>query len=125
MLFMQLQIYTPEKKPDSDDEQFRRKAVQLYGDGMNLRRIAPQLGVHHQSVANWGKSDAEQWPAAPVPEKIENAEMDEHFTFIREKKAIYIIAEVDRKTRCIVGWVVVEKRTQDVIQQMVAEAPKA
>ena len=32
---------------------------------------------------------------------------------------------MDRKTRCILGWVVVEERTQEVIQEMVDEAPKA
>ena len=60
--------------------------MQLYVDGMNLRRIARQLGVHHQSVANWAKTHAEQLPETPVPEKVENAEMDELFTFIGEKK---------------------------------------
>ena len=61
--------YTPEKKPYSYDEEFRKKAVQLYVDGMNLRRIGRHLGVHHQSVANWAKAHAEQLPEAPVPEK--------------------------------------------------------
>ena len=37
--------YTPEKKPHSYDEAFRKKAVQLYVDGMNLRRIGRHLGV--------------------------------------------------------------------------------
>lgn len=60
--------------------------MQLYVDGMNLRRIGRQLGVHHQSIANWAKAHAEQLPDAPVPEKVENAEMDELFTFIGEKK---------------------------------------
>ena len=78
--------YTPEKKPHSYDEAFRKKAVQLYVDGMNLRRIGRHLGVHHQSVANWAKAHAEQLPEAPLPEKVENAEMDELFTFIGEKK---------------------------------------
>jgi transposase len=78
--------YTPEKKPYSYDEEFRKKAVQLYVDGMNLRRIGRQLGVHHQSVANWAKAHAEQLPEAPVPEKVDNAEMDELFTFIGDKK---------------------------------------
>jgi len=32
---------------------------------------------------------------------------------------------VDRKTRCILGWEVVWERTQEVIQLMVDEAPKA
>ena len=78
--------YTPEKKHHSYDEEFRKKAVQLYVDGMNLRRIGRQLGVHHQSVANWAKAHAEKLPEAPVPEKVENAEMDELFTFIWDKK---------------------------------------
>jgi transposase-like protein len=55
-------------------------------DGMNLRRIGRYLGVHHQSVANWVKAHAEKLPAAPVPETVENAEMDELFTFIGHKK---------------------------------------
>jgi len=78
--------YTPEKKPYSYDDEFRKKAVQLYVDGMNLRRIGRLLGVHHQSVANWAKTHAEELPKAPVPEKVDNAEMDELFTFIGDKK---------------------------------------
>jgi len=58
--------------------------VQLYVDGMNLRRIGRHLGVHHQSVANWVKAHAEKLPE--VPEKVEKAEMDELFTFIGDKK---------------------------------------
>jgi hypothetical protein len=53
---------------------------------MNLRRIAGHLGVHHQSVANWAKAHAQKLPEAPVPKEVENAEMDELFTFIGEKK---------------------------------------
>lgn len=32
---------------------------------------------------------------------------------------------MDRKTRCILGWVVVWERTQEAIQQMLDDAPKA
>jgi len=78
--------YTPEKKPHSYDPEFRQRAVQLYVDGMNLRRIGRHLGVHHQSIANWAKAHAEKLPVAPVPDKVENAEMDELFTFIGDKK---------------------------------------
>ena len=78
---------TPEKKPHAYDATFRQKAVQLYIDGMNLRRFGRHLGVHHQSVANWAKAHAEKLPEAPpVPDKVENAEMDELFTFIGDKK---------------------------------------
>jgi transposase-like protein len=78
--------YTPEKKPHAYSPAFRQKALRLYVDGMNLRRIGRQLGVHHQSVSNWVQEYAEKLPAAPVPEKVEAAEMDELFTFIGDKK---------------------------------------
>jgi transposase-like protein len=61
----------------------------MYVDGINLRRIARHLGVNHQSVANWVKTYAAGLPAAPVPDKVENAEMDEIFTFIGDKKTEY------------------------------------
>jgi len=37
-------------------------------------------------VANWAKAHAEKLPDALVPDKVENAEMDELFTFIGDKK---------------------------------------
>jgi IS1 family transposase len=104
----------------------RQKAVQMYVDGINLRRIARHLGVNHQSVANWAKTHADGLPTAPVPGEVENAEMDELFTFIGDKKnRIYIITIVDRKTRCILCWVVVWERTQEAIQLMIDDAPKS
>ena len=78
--------YTPVKKARGYSPEVRQKAVQLYVDGMNLRRIGRQLKVNPQSVANWAKAHAEHLPPAPVPEKVENAELDEIFTFIGEKK---------------------------------------
>lgn len=41
------------------------------------------------------------------------------------KNRIYIITIVDRTTRCILGWVWVWWRTQEVTQLMVDDAPKA
>lgn len=78
--------YTPEKKPHAYDEAFRQKAVQMYVDGINLRRIGRILGVNHQSVANWVKAHSEKLPVAPVPDQVEHAELDELFTFIGDKK---------------------------------------
>ena len=43
----------------------------------------------------------------------------------REKNQIYIITIVDRLTRCYLGYRVVWQRTQEVIQELVDEAPKA
>jgi transposase-like protein len=77
--------YTPEKKPHAYDEVFRQKAVQMYVDSINLRRIGRFLGVHHQSVANWVKAHSEKLPAAPAHAKVVHAELDEFFTFIGDK----------------------------------------
>ncbi len=68
------------------DAELRQKAIQLYVDGMNLRRIARHLGVNHQSVANWINRYAREIPPAPVPEEVESAELDELFTYIGNKK---------------------------------------
>ena len=63
------------------------RAVRMYVDGTNLRRIGRELGVNPQSVANWVKADANRLPAAPVPGQVDTVEMDELFTFIETKKS--------------------------------------
>jgi transposase-like protein len=78
--------YTPEKKAQGYGRAFRQRAIKLYLDGAGLRRTGRQLGVHHQSVANWAKEHAEKLPKAPVPDEVKTAEFDELFTFIGDKK---------------------------------------
>ena len=78
--------YTPEKKAAGYSQAIRRKAIQLYVDGMNLRRIGRQLGINPQTVANWVQQYAAKLPVAPTPAKVQKAEMDELFTFIGNKK---------------------------------------
>jgi transposase-like protein len=53
---------------------------------MNYRRIARHLGVDHKSIMNWVKAYSARLPSAPVPEDVNNAEMDELFTFVGSKK---------------------------------------
>ena len=79
--------YTPEPKAWAYDEQTRQKALELYVDGMSLRRIARHLGVHHHTVSLWVQAKASSLPQAAVPEEVKVAEMDELFTFIGEKKS--------------------------------------
>ena len=67
-------------------DEVRQKAIQLYVDGMNYRRIARHLEVDHKSVMNWVKAYVAQLPPAPVPTDVNNAEMDELFTFVGSKK---------------------------------------
>jgi len=78
--------YTPVKKVQGYGRVVRQKAVRLYVDGSGLRRIGRQLGIHHQTVANWTREEAEQLPETPVPAKVKTAEFDEIFTYIGDKK---------------------------------------
>jgi transposase-like protein len=78
--------YTPQPKPWAYPEAMRKKALQLYVDGRNLRRIARHLGVHHRTVSLWIQAQAVQLPDPPVPNQVKEVEMDELFTFIGDKK---------------------------------------
>jgi len=53
---------------------------------MNLRKMGRQLKVHHRTVALWVVDRAETLPNAPMPQEVQDAEMDELFTFIGDKK---------------------------------------
>jgi transposase-like protein len=78
--------YTPEPSEHGYPEDVRMQAVRMYVDGLNLRRVARQLGVNHQSVANWVKAYAAQLPPAPQPDEVEVVELDELHTFVERKK---------------------------------------
>lgn len=78
--------YTPQPKVHGYGEEMRRRALQLYVDGNNLRRIGRILGIHHRTVSLWVQTSAAHIPAAPVPAEVAVAEMDELYSFIGEKK---------------------------------------
>jgi transposase len=78
--------YTPEPKQQGYLESLRKRAAEMYVDGMNLRKIARHLKVHDRTVALWVRDHAEALPNAPVPEDVREAEMDELFTFRGAKK---------------------------------------
>ena len=78
--------YTPEPKQHGYPDAVRQQALQWYVDGMNLRRIARHLGIHHRTVSLWVKARAARLPEIPVPQEVKTAEMDELFTFIGNKK---------------------------------------
>lgn len=79
-------IYTPHPKQAGYPDEMRQQAVKLYVDGMNLRRIGRHLGVDHKTVSYWLKAHAARMEDAPVPDDVNNAELDELFTFVGEKK---------------------------------------
>jgi transposase-like protein len=79
-------IYTPDPKQQGYPDVIRQKAIQLYVDGMSLRAIGRHLGVDHKSVGHWAKAHAAKLPDAPVPNDVNNAELDELYTFVGSKK---------------------------------------
>jgi len=78
--------YTPEPKHQGYPESMHKRALEMYVDGGNLRRIARHLKVAPQTIAYWVTDLAEALPNAPVPNEVKEAEMDEMFTFIGDKK---------------------------------------
>ena len=78
--------YTPEPKQQGYPESTRTEAAEMYVDGGNLRRIARHLKIAPRTVALWVTDVAEALPNAPMPETVKEAEMDEIFTFIGDKK---------------------------------------
>jgi len=83
--------YTPEPKPQGYHVNLRKRAIEMYVDGGNFRRIARHLKVNPQTVAFWVTQHTESLPAAPVPAEVQVAEMDELFTFIGEKKTKFTL----------------------------------
>ncbi len=80
--------YTPQPKPQGYSTATRQRALQLYVDGINLRRIARILKLTHPTVANWVKAQAQQLPDTPPspPPPLAVNELDELFTFVGSKK---------------------------------------
>ena len=78
--------YTPAPKPQGYPAKLKKQAAEMYVDGDNLRKIARHLKVHHRTVALWVTNHAEALPNAPMPQEVKEAEMDELFTFIGDKK---------------------------------------
>ncbi len=78
--------YTPDPKPQGYPEKLRKQAAEMYVDGGNFRRVARHLKVHHRTVALWVADHAEALPNAPMPQEVKDAEMDELYSFIGDKK---------------------------------------
>jgi hypothetical protein len=78
--------YTPTPKQQGYPESTRKGAAEMYVDGGNLQRIARHLKIAPRTVALWVTDVAEILSNAPMSEEVKEAEMDEIFTFIGDKK---------------------------------------
>lgn len=79
--------FTPQPKPRGYALETKKRAAQLYLEGLSYRAIGRLLGVHNQTVINW--IAAEQ---ALLPEQVSDQsqtdyiEVDELFSFVEAKK---------------------------------------
>lgn len=79
--------YTPEPKIQGYAKEVKEKAVKLYVEGNNFRRIGRLLSVNHQSAVNWINNYHEKIKdRAVVPPDSQAIEMDELWTFVERKK---------------------------------------
>jgi transposase-like protein len=79
-------VYTPEPKPRGYSSEMRMLAMRLYMEGNSQRAIGRILKIGQQTVANWIDDYVDRLPPAPVPEKPQEAELDELYTFLKQKK---------------------------------------
>ncbi len=78
---------TPEPKGRGYSEDIREKAVRMYVEGNNFRRIGRLLGVNYQSVVNWVNAYHEKVKdSAALPLSTATIEIDELWSFVGEKK---------------------------------------
>ena len=68
--------YTPNPKESGYDEEVRFQALQLYLEGISLRKVSRILNVNHQSVANWVNGYANHLPPTLPPSVLEQAMLD-------------------------------------------------
>ncbi len=78
--------YTPAPKHHGYPESLRKRAVEMYINGGNLRRIARHLKVTHQTVSLWVRDVAKTLPNAPVSDEVKEVKMDEIYTFMGNNK---------------------------------------
>jgi len=81
--------YTVKKRSGEYSKETKRKALQLYLEGLGFRSIGRILGVSNVSVLNWIKNYGEKVKELQSNNSpIEYAELDEMHTYIGNKKTI-------------------------------------
>ena len=61
-------------------------ALRMYVEGSSLRSISRILKISPQSVSNWINAYISKLPPAPMPYKPRVAELDELYTYLKQKK---------------------------------------
>jgi transposase-like protein len=78
--------YTPMPKEKGYPQETRMLVLRMYVEGSSQRSIARILKISPQSVSNWINAYVSKLPAAPMPDKPKVAELDELYTYLKQKK---------------------------------------
>ena len=79
-------MYTPQPLAQGYSSEKRMLAIRMYVEGSSQRSIGRILQVSPQTVANWINAYTSKLPPAQVPQKPRIAELDEMYTFVKQKK---------------------------------------
>ncbi len=81
--------YTVEKRSGEYSKETKRKALQLYLEGLGFRSIGRVLGVSNVSILNWIRNFGEKVKELQNDnDSIKFAELDEMHSYIGNKKTI-------------------------------------
>lgn len=78
--------YTPVHKEKGYSQKTRMLALRMYVEGSSQRSIARILDISPQSVSNWINAYVSKLPATPMPHRPKVAELDELYTYLKQKK---------------------------------------
>ena len=80
--------YTVNKRSGTSDSATRRRALELYLEGIGFRSIGRLLGFSHVSALNWIRSFGEQLEEIKSENPVQIMEIDEMHSYIGSKKTV-------------------------------------
>lgn len=81
--------YTATPNVHGDDRAVRARAMRVVADGLNVRRAARLLQVHHTTMVYWKRQAARRLPDTPSqPQMVHHVELDELYTVVGAKKPL-------------------------------------
>lgn len=80
--------YTVVQRSGTSDKATKRKALELYLEGLGFRSIGRLLKFSNVSILNWVRSFGEQLDEIKSAEPVQLMELDEMHSYIGHKKTI-------------------------------------
>ncbi|MCD8412089.1 IS1 family transposase [Tenacibaculum finnmarkense] len=105
--------YTVERRSCDYPLSTKKKALQLYLEGLGFRSIGRLLGVSNVSVLNWIRAFGNEISSLqPESQDIEMVEVDEMHSYIGHKKYCWIWIAVDRYGKRFLHFVIGDRSTK-------------